>query len=170
MKKTTFILCLVAVATTIGIREHKPTQPPPAPDVRPVSAVTEVCGDNIPPTAEIDFEPENPQDIKAISDLSDSRRDKPTLEQLPPENQVKLKGINAEKEEVEVLPADTPAPNQTTDNTSLKEPKMGDTRMMDGQKQVYFLGFGWIDDYGKPNVGIIADGDGNINKMVGTMD
>ena len=54
MKKTIFILCLVAVATTIGIREHKPTQPSPAPDVRPVSTVTEVGRDNTP-TAEIDF-------------------------------------------------------------------------------------------------------------------
>jgi len=49
------------------------------------------------------------------------------------------------------------------------EPKMGDTRTIDGQKQVYFLGFGWIDDNDEPNVGIAVDGDGDINKMVGSM-
>ena len=66
---------------------------------------------------------------------------------------------------------------------------MGDTRMVDGQKQVYFLGFGWIDGNDTPNevyyaedmyengnkVGIMdggtfVDGDGDINKMVGIMD
>lgn len=69
------------------------------------------------------------------------------------------------------------------------EPKMGDTRTVDGQKQVYFLGFGWIDDNDTPNEayyagdmyensnkvgsmggGTFVDGDGDINKMVGIMD
>ena len=66
---------------------------------------------------------------------------------------------------------------------------MGDTRVVDSQKQVYFLGFGWIDDNKEPNeciyvedmyengnkIGIMGggsliDGDGDINKMVGIMD
>ena len=65
---------------------------------------------------------------------------------------------------------------------------MGDTRVVDGQKQVYFLGFGWIEDNDSPNeciyledmyengnkVGIIGgsiigESDGDINKMVGIM-
>ena len=68
------------------------------------------------------------------------------------------------------------------------EPQMGNTRMVDGQKQVYFLGFGWIEDSGEPNhgeyaadmyesgnkIGImgggtVVGGDGDINKMVGIM-
>lgn len=44
---------------------------------------------------------------------------------------------------------------------------MGDTRTVNGQKQVYFLGFGWIDDNDEPNVAIFVDGDGDINIMVG---
>lgn len=66
---------------------------------------------------------------------------------------------------------------------------MGDARTVDGQKQVYFLNFGWIDDNEEPNQVIyvedmyengnkignmggatFVDGDGDINKMVGTMD
>ncbi len=47
---------------------------------------------------------------------------------------------------------------------------MGDARVVYGQKQVYFLGFGWIDDNDEPNVAIFVDGDGDINKMVGRMD
>ena len=65
---------------------------------------------------------------------------------------------------------------------------MGDTRVVNGQKQVYFLGFGWIEDENKLNEDIFAenmyvngnkigatdgstvvDSDGDINKRVGTM-
>lgn len=65
---------------------------------------------------------------------------------------------------------------------------MGNTRIVNGQKQVYFLGFGWIEDDNKPNEEITAkdmfesgnkvgnmegctvmDSDGDIDKMVGTM-
>lgn len=68
-------------------------------------------------------------------------------------------------------------------------PQMGDTRVVNGQKQFYFLGFGWIDDNDQPNEciyaedmyengnkigsmggGTFVDGVGDINKMVGTMD
>ncbi|MBP6170677.1 MAG: hypothetical protein KA410_00305 [Streptococcus sp.] len=65
---------------------------------------------------------------------------------------------------------------------------MDNTRTVDGQKQVYFLGFGWIDDNEEPNeciyvenmyengnkIGIMGGttvgSDGDINKMVGRMD
>lgn len=68
-------------------------------------------------------------------------------------------------------------------------PQMGDTRVVSGQKQCCFLGFGWIDDNDEPNEciyaedmyengnkigsmggGTFVDGEGDINKMVGTMD
>lgn len=63
---------------------------------------------------------------------------------------------------------DTVAPPPTTHQSV--EPKMGDTCVVDGQKQVFFLGFGWIEDSDTPNEAILADGDGDINKQVGTMD
>lgn len=66
---------------------------------------------------------------------------------------------------------------------------MGDTRTVDGQKQLYFLCFGWIDDneelnqdvyvedmyengnkIGSMGGGSFVDGEGDINKMVGIMD
>ncbi|WMJ83130.1 DUF6550 family protein [Oscillospiraceae bacterium LTW-04] len=67
-------------------------------------------------------------------------------------------------------------------------PQMGDTRIMNGQKQSYFLGFGWVDYMGENEcifaedmyengnkIGIMGGGtmvgsDGDINKMVGIMD
>lgn len=77
-------------------------------------------------------------------------------------------------------------PKHSKPNT--KSPTMGDTRIVNGQKQVYFLGFGWIEDDNKPNEEITAkdmfengnkvgnmegstvmDSDGDIDKMVGIM-
>ena len=90
-------------------------------------------------------------------------------------------------------PRDKPTPAPVTpkipQSPASAEPKMSDTRTVDGQKQVYFLGFGWIDDNDTPNEaynaedmyengnkvgsmggGTLVDGDGDINKMVGIMD
>jgi hypothetical protein len=97
-----------------------------------------------------------------------------------------------ENEETNV-PSSATTQNATNWNkptpTELPNPKMGDTRVIKGQKQVYFLGFGWIDDNDEPNeciycddmyengnkIGsmggaIIGESDGDINKMVGVMD
>lgn len=77
-------------------------------------------------------------------------------------------------------PAEEVASSQSSQSTT---PKMGDTRVVTGQKQCYFLGFGWIDDNDEPNeciyaedmyengnkVGTMGTSDGDINKIVGTM-
>ena len=84
----------------------------------------------------------------------------------------------------ETLAEQAPPPQNNQTGT----PKMGDTRVVNGQKQCYFLGFGWIDDTDEPNEciyaedmyengnkigsmggGTLVDGDGDINKIVGTM-
>lgn len=78
-------------------------------------------------------------------------------------------------------PAKEIVPPQSSQSTA---PQMGDTRVVNGQKQCYFLGFGWIDDNDEPNeciyaedmyengnkVGTMGTSDGDINKIVGTMD
>lgn len=82
----------------------------------------------------------------------------------------------------------TPAPPNNTTATKVRGPKMGDTRIVNGQKQSYFLGFGWVDDMGENEFiycegmyengnkigimggGTFVDGDGDINKVVGSMD
>lgn len=165
---------------------NKPLKEPLIPDTSPVSVTLEHDRGNTPltenkalvgeETAEIstqnppqhniptetDFEPPSPADSKAILTESNAPRDNPTP---------------------------TPAPSKSTTITKVCEPKMGDTRTVDGQKQVYFLGFGWIDDNDEPNEciyaedmyengnkigsmggGIIGQSDGDINKMVGRMD
>lgn len=95
------------------------------------------------PPAGTNFEPPNPADSTEILTENTPLRDSPTP---------------------------SPVTSKNTVTATAQEPRMGDTRTVDGQKQVYFLGFGWIDDNDEPNVAIFVDGDGDINKMVGCMD
>ena len=150
MKKKTKITLtastLAVFSLVITASQTKPQVPMSQPDVRPVPAVIERSGDSIPPSTEIDFEPENSLVDKDISDLIDSYRDKATLAQVPANNTDKITAVTTEKEEVEVMPTGTPTPPQNTAVMPTNEPQMSDTRVVDDKKQVYFLGFGWIED------------------------
>ena len=164
----------VAVAVPVAIISlmiislcNKGTSAPPIPDTSPIFAYLELGRNNTPPTenkavvadesliistqdlpqdgtpTEADFEPPNPADITEILTDNSAPRDNPTP---------------------------TPTPSKSTTTATAYEPKMGDTRTVDGQKRVYFLGFGWIEDKDEPNQGVYIDGDGDINKMVGIME
>lgn len=136
--------------------------PPPKPSPTPVGEKTATVQPHNTHATEIDSEPPEHGSGVGISTPTQPPSDKPTPAPVTPKA------------------PQPPAP---------AEPKMGDTRTVDGQKQVYFLGFGWIDDNDTPNeayyaddmykngnkVGImgggtLVDGDGDINKMVGIMD
>lgn len=96
----------------------------------------------------------------------------------------------AEKEKITVTTGSKQESAKPPEQSNLKSVThgMGDTCVVNGQKQVYFLGFGWIEDDNRPNQEIIAndmfengdkvgnmegstviDSDGDIDKMVGTM-
>ena len=187
MKKKTKILAaaIIIFSLMITVQQLQPqTQLEPT-DIPPVSSPMQVDRDNTPlaeskavvadgspeistqnqsqdnTLIEIDFEPPATADTKEILAESSSPRDNTT-------------------------PTSAPINNTTT--TKVCEPKMGDTRTVNDQKQVYFLGFGWIDDNNEPNEciyvedmyengnkigvmggGAFVDGDGDINKMVGIM-
>lgn len=113
--------------------------------------------------------------------------DSPVFEAEPvTESEPEETDITSEKE------TEKPAPQmaqRVKPTASSPEPHMGDVRVVDGEKQVYIAGFGWIKDesggsvgtmVGNPsdeltsnNVsmggGTIVDGKGDINKMVGIM-
>lgn len=71
-------------------------------------------------------------------------------------------------------PVTTPPP--VVDHDKVEQPK--ETPKPDNQPQggdtsngkIYVPGFGWIEDEGGGGQGTVADGDGDINKQVGTMD
>jgi hypothetical protein len=106
--------------------------------------------------------------------------------ELVAESEPEEVGITAEKE------TEIPTPAQTAQTVkpfpSSSEPRMGDVRVVDGEKQIYIDGFGWIKDEGCGSVGMVAedmyenghkiggmgggttvDGKGDINKQVGVM-
>lgn len=96
----------------------------------------------------------------------------------------------SDKENITITTQPKQATTKSPEHSNLKSatPEMGDTRIVNGQKKVYFLGFGWIDDDNKPNEEITAkdmfesgnkvgnmegstlmESDGDIDKMIGTM-
>lgn len=163
MKKKAKIILAAATLTifslTITAYQPKTQVAPPAPDVCPVSALTHSSRDNTPPPL-VEYQ---------------------ILQTVPSQN-----GQSSTQNQ----PADNPMEEQNTTPPAptSSEPKMGDTRIVNGQKQSYFLGFGWIDDMGENEViycegmyengnkigimggGNVVDSDGDINKMVGIMD
>jgi len=185
MKKKAKIIA--AIISLLIIPLHNQGMPAPSiPDTSPSSASVEFGRDNTPPTENkavvADESPENgtqnpPQD------------NSPTEADFEPPNPADSKEILTDSSATIGNPTLTPVPSKNTTAATAREPKMGDTRTVDGQKQVYFLGFGWIDDNDEPNQGIYAedmyengnkigsmgggtfvDGEGDINKMVGRMD
>lgn len=106
---------------------------------------------------------------------------KEVVESEPP-----ITEITAEKESLKPAQAQTEQPVKPTASSS--EPHNGDVRVVDGERQIYLLGFGWIKDEGGGSVGTMVGnpGDqltgnkvgqmgatvgskGDINKMVGVM-
>lgn len=151
-KKTKIILTaatLAILSLTVTAYHWQPPIPPNQPDSRPVSSLMQVDRDNTSLTeskavvadensenstqnqplgntpTETDFEPSTPADSKEILTESSPPRDNPTP---------------------------TPAPSKNTTATKVCEPQMGYTRTVNGQKQSYFLGFGWVDDMGENEV------------------
>ncbi len=132
--------------------------------------------------AEIEARPEETPDIFVSEVMS-----VPEVESVIESNTPKTE-ITAEKE------AEKPDPEQAAQQVkptaSSSEPHNGDVRIVDGEKQIYLLGFGWIKDEGSGSVGTMVgnpgdqltghkvgimgggttvDGEGDINKMVGVM-
>lgn len=111
----------------------------------------------------------------------------PMTEAVTESHSLKAK-ITAEKEAKKPAPAQTAQQAKPTALSS--EPHNGDVRVVDGERQIYLLGFGWIKDEGGGSVGTTVgnsgdqltghkvgimgggttvDGKGDINKMVGIM-
>lgn len=176
-KKAKVIATAAAVAIIISMLitpQQDPLNPPNVPDIRPVCDYAIAYRDNAPPTKNKTLVGEE------ITGNSTHREDftEPVVVETPPPSP-------AEKEKTDI--PSTPATGILTkpiiEPTSEPPiPRMGDTRVVDGQEQVYFLGFGWIDDNDEPNEciyvedmyengnkigimggGTLVDGDGDIN-------
>lgn len=178
MKKTKIALTattLAILSLIITAYHTEPTSSPSSPQNCPVSGVTEVSKTYTPP---IQTKPlvgeEMPKISTQIEEIIEPQTEKistpQTTENIEPTNTPSTPTQTATK-------PTTPTPKEP------HTPKMGDTRIVDGQKQSYFLGFGWVDHMGTNEcivvedmfengnkIGIMGQSDGDINKMVGTTD
>lgn len=188
LKKKIRIVTVVSVAIIsllIIPLYNQPPQEPTVPDTSPASASVELGRDNTPPAESKAVVSDESPETGTQNPPQDSSLTETDFE---PPNKADSKEILTESSTARGNPTPTPAPSKNKTAATACEPKMGDTRTVDGQKQVYFLGFGWIDDNGEPNQGVyvedmyengnkigsmggtLVDGEGDINKMVGRMD
>ncbi len=183
MKKTKIALTattLAILSLMITAYHTEQTSSPSSPQICPVSGIVEVNKTYTPP---FETKPLVGEAMPKISTQIKEIIKPPTEESSTPQP--------TEKEEPTITP--TPTIQTATKPTTLtsKEPntpRMGDTRIVNGKRQSYFLGFGWIEDKGENEcifaedmyengnkIGIMGGGtmvcsDGDINKMVGIMD
>mgnify|MGYP000969586134 CR=1 FL=1 len=182
-KKTKIVLTAATLATfslTITAYQQKSQMPPSQPDVRPVSAPVDSSRDStLPIEDKAAVTEQSPESSTQSEDFSE-----PIVTEITPLQPT-------EKEETantSDIPIQTVTKSTVSPASPSAEPQMGDTRTVDGQKHVYFLGFGWVDDMGENEViycegmyengnkigsmggGTFVDGDGDINKMIGIMD
>lgn len=174
-KRAKIIETATVVAITSLIITAEPTSTPISPQNRPVSGVVEVNKTYTPP-----FETKLLVGVEMpkISSPIEAIIEPPTEESSTPQTTENIEPTNTPT---------TPTQTATKPTKSIPSepptPKMGDTRVVNGQKQSYFLGFGWVDYMGENEcifaedmyengnkIGIMGQSDGDINKMVGTMD
>ena len=162
-KKAKTITVSVAIISLLIIPlSDQGTSEPLVPKVRPVSASLTSWDNTLPP--------ENKAIVGEETAKISTHSTPPTRTNFEPSKPADTTKILTESNILKENPTPTPVTLKNTVTAAAQEPRMGDTRTVDGQKQVYFLGFGWIDDNDEPNVAIFVDGDGDINKMVGCMD
>lgn len=165
-KVTLVATTLMILSLTIITPRTIPQEHPQIPEVRPVSALVNSSRDNIPPL----------HDKAVVSDeyrkTSTQSEDLPEPTATEPIVTETTQPQPTEKEE----PTNTPAPptQMATKPTAppsptSSEPKMGDTRIVNGKKQSYFLGFGWVDYMGENEV-IYCEGMYESGNKIGVMD
>lgn len=171
--KTRIAIGTVGLATVFlmasSVSHHWTAKAPVVPHTRPVCDLTQEVRAVPLPEPQTDCAADVPAIAEGISSVSDIAAGTQCAQGVPePESEPAANTVTQEvsptapARQKQHLKESISAPKEST-------PQMGDTRVVDGKKQVYFLGFGWIDANGDGDGGIIVDGDGDINKMVGDM-
>lgn len=170
---------IIATATVVAIASliitADPTSSTGSPQNYPVSEVVEVSKTYTPP---IEEKPLVDEEMSKISTQIEEIIEPTTEEISTPQPTENIEPTNTPTTPIQAATKPT-----TLTSKEPPTPQMGDTRIVDGQKQSYFLGFGWVEDKGENEciyvegmyengnkIGILGQSDGDINKMVGTMD
>jgi hypothetical protein len=178
MKKTKIALTattLTILSLIITAYHTELTSSPSSPQICPVSGIVEVNKTYTPP---FETKPLVGEAMPKISTQIKEIIKPPTEESSTPQTTENIEPTNTPTIPIQAATKPT-APTSKEPPT----PQMGDTRIVNGQKQSYFLGFGWVEDKGENEciyvegmyengnkIGIMGQSDGDINKMVGTMD
>lgn len=161
-----------------------------------VIACVALCAAVWPRNAEVESLPAEPIKAAVIAEIEACSEETPHIfistdapapeAEVEAESEPQITEITAEKE------TEQPAPTQTSQQVKLaassSEPRNGDVRIVNGEKQVYLLGFGWIKDEGGGSIGtmvgnpddeltgnkvgimgVTVGSKGDINKQVGIM-
>lgn len=161
---------IATVFLLVGTVQQMPEETPAAPHIRPACDLTQAIEEVPLPEPQIECTVNLPAIDKEMSSVSDTAADTPCTQSAPepkPESAEDTAAPQAVNPTAPVRQEQQPKEPESAPKESA--PQMGDTRVVDGKKQVYFLDFGWIDDNGVGGEGTIVDGDGDINKMVGDM-
>lgn len=178
----------IAIASLMITAYHpEPVSSPVSTQIAPVSEVVAAGRAYTPPTV---TEPIVAEEIIEISTQTEEITEPThrqevivTEDEIPPPQQTeKTQSTNTPVTPMQMATKPT-APTKTEETI----PKNGDTRIVNGQRQGYLLGFGWVDYMGENEcifeegmyengnkVGIMGGttvgSDGDINKQVGIMD
>ena len=132
-----------------GTAQFLPDEPPATPHIRPACDVTQEVGEVLLPGPQIDCTADIPAIVEEISSASNTAAGTPCANGVPEPKPKFAEDIAAPQAVNPTAPArQKPQPKESAPSPKEAAPQMGDTRMVDGRKQVYFLGFGWIDDNG----------------------
>lgn len=170
-KKTKFTLAattLMILSLTIITPRIIPQEHPQIPEVHPVSTLVNSSRDNTPPLHDkAVVSNKHPETSTQSEDLPEPTATEPIVTETET-----TQPQPTEKEE----PTNTPAPPTKTATKptappapTSSDPKMGDTRIVNGKKQSYFLGFGWVDYMGENEV-IYCEGMYESGNKIGVMD
>lgn len=121
------VAACVALCATVWLRDAEVGNLPAMPVKATVSTEIEAQSEEIPHIL--------------LSADSPAPEVKEVVESEPP-----ITEITAEKESLKPAQAQTEQPVKPTASSS--EPHNGDVRVVDGERQIYLLGFGWIKDKG----------------------
>lgn len=164
MKKTKIALTATTFAILslmITAYHTEPTSTPISPRIRSVSEAVDV-GMVVAPLTKA--EPVVAEKFRQFSTQTKEIIKPPTEESSTPQTTENIEPTNTPTTLTQT--ATKPTKSIPSEQST---PKMGDTRVVDGQKQSYFLGFGWIDYMGK-NECIFEEGMYENGNKVGVMD
>lgn len=157
MKKKTIIeVVATAVAITLLMVMTYHTEPSP-PHNRPMSEVVEVAKAYTPPNKV------NPLVSKEMPQTS--TQSKEFIEPIPVEITPPQPTEKEESNNTPTPTTQTATKANVTSTTNPPTPKNGDIRIIDGQKQAYLLGLGWVDNMGENECIYVEDMYENGNKI-----